>query len=422
MYQTEILEAQVGALNLGEAMEAIFSIIAANFLATGKATLADVQRIRKKIISGKELVLFDSNLGNNHVSVTLLIRLKTEPLKTVFGPTSDPDMPETLDRRTKLLISSFEQTSAYQRISALRNEFVKEKGADIISFSVIADGASGEISKGSIKGDIIVKIVAKNKGGKTVTLPFSIKSESITVANLSPAAGMLKFANVFGLSKKFVGDLQEFKDHYKDFQGEDKKKIIENLFARMIAEVKKLSFTPELTKKVFDLLEKEVFGDDLADVIDITNTAIKEISLTNFNKLRKNTEIIAISSVRSGPPVLQFFRKPEEGEITLNDMIFQLRTKIRETSRGGYEFKMYVEVGKLLYLQKKAELEDKLDTAEEQDNVKKVSQIKKQLKISPTVIYQKKEKETKKLQNKALIRNAKRLKSTTKFGDRRKKD
>ena len=422
-----LCEAEPNSLNLGEAMEGIFSIFAASLLATGKATVADVDKIRKKIISGKEYVIFDSDLGNNHVKVTLLVRLKTDSLKLVFGPTAAPDLPETLERRTRLLATSFEHTSAYQRISALRNEFIKEKGADIVSFAVIADGASGEASGGSIKGDIIVRIVAKNKVGKTVTLPFSIKSESKTVSNLSPSTGMLKFAKIFGLSDKLKSDLVHFKENYKSYDAANKRKMIENLFSRMIVEVKELSFTPQLTNDVFDLLEKEVFGDDLADVIDITNTSIKEISLVNFKELRKNTKISVISSVRSGPPVLQFFRQPEEGELSLNDMIFQLRTKVRETSSGGFEGKFYVETGKLLYIQKKAELEGDLDKEEdkaEKGNSKaasKVKDIERKLKQPPEEVYKKKEKETKKLQSKSVERNNRRLSDTSKFGNRRKK-
>ena len=434
MKQSEILESNVfQGLNLGEAMEGIFSIVTANFLATGKATLSDVEKTRKKVISGKELVIFDNNLDSNHVTVKLLLNLKTSSLLSVFGPKSEPELPETLDRRTRLLITSFEQTSAYKRIKELRDSFIVRGKADSITFNVIADGASGEASGGQIKGDIIVRIVAKNKANKTITLPFSIKSDSTTVSNLSPVTGMLKFANMFHLSKGLLDDLQKFKNNYKTYQGEDKKALIEKLFLRMIKEVTNMSFTEKLKNDVFDLLQKEIFGDDLADVIDITNTSIKEITMANFDELRKNTEIQAISTVRTGPPVLQFFRKPETGSLSLNDMIFQLRTKIRQSaSSGSWEFKFYVEVGKVLYIAKKAKLETELDKAETKADKgnkkaeKNVGKIKSELEtITPEKVYAAKNKEVKRKQDitksKEVKRNDKRLSGKAKKGDRTKK-
>jgi hypothetical protein len=81
---------------------------------------------------------------------------------------------------------------------------------------------------------------------------------------------------------------------------------------------------------------------DRADVIDITEGGIKEISHEYFDQLRKTTKLELVE----GPTALKFVDKKTKVPL------FQIRTKLRPppAANGAGEAKFYLEVGKAAYV------------------------------------------------------------------------
>lgn len=86
------------------------------------------------------------------------------------------------------------------------------------------------------------------------------------------------------------------------------------------------------------------FGSDLADVVDVDKTKVKEITIENINELEKNTQ--SVETVLSGDNI-KFKVNPGNKEL------FQLRFKNRSSEVNGEfnikELKFYVEAGEADY-------------------------------------------------------------------------
>ena len=109
--------------------------------------------------------------------------------------------------------------------------------------------------------------------------------------------------------------------------------VILMLKSRMIKESVKSTFTD----RALDFLAKSIFGSDLADVVDVQSSTVKEITVDYYNELRKNVTLIAKSNGNN----LVFADKKTDVAI------FQIRTKLRPPPAN--EAKFYLEVGKGIY-------------------------------------------------------------------------
>jgi hypothetical protein len=220
--------------------------------------------------------------------------------------------------------------------------FLDNNSGEIVTFKVIADGIEGESSGGEVKGDVNLEVYAIKKGTTkkliSGSLPFSLKSESVTVANLSPYRGMLDIAEAVGikwdgkekfirLSKPFVGPIEQ-KAKFQLI-----KQMYDELVDLMITESKKSSFSD----KAYDFLDKSIFGSDLADVVDVQTGKVKEITREYFTQLKKNVKLVSKLNGNN----LVFVDKNTETPI------FQIRTKLRPPPAN--EAKFYLEVGKGIY-------------------------------------------------------------------------
>ena len=106
-------------------------------------------------------------------------------------------------------------------------------------------------------------------------------------------------------------------------------------------------------EQVFSFLQQAAFGDDKADVVDMTKSGLKEMTYENIEAMKNDPEF-KITPVISGNYV-KFYGSPPEGKsITSKDLLYHFRTKLRQKSNGGLELKLYPEVGNLAYNAKKA--------------------------------------------------------------------
>lgn len=352
-----------GKLNEGDIIEGIFAIALALYLAEGKVDKNKLNKLRTRIepanmMMGRVLIPIAKNVKKtvsgkaiDFVSVNLEIRLKPASVMGAFGKDFEilyerqSDIGD-IDRKINQLISQIGSSSAVTRATSVLNRFYTNNIGELITLDIMADGIAGESSGGELKGDVALSInVSTTKGNKQVlhsVISFSLKSNSITVANLSPYRGMLDFAAAMNI--KWDGA-----DKYKKLntiaktpaEKVAKFKMIEAMYKELKRELAKAAKHPSFTEDAFDFLAKAIFGSDLADVIDIGATGIKEISHEYFAQLRKTTKLELVDS----PTVVKFVDK--ESKIPL----FQLRTKLRPppAASGAGEAKFYLEVGKGAY-------------------------------------------------------------------------
>ena len=248
-----------------------------------------------------------------------------------------------IDKKIDKLIESTNTANFARKAAGAVNYFLDNNYGEVVTFMVIADGIAGESSGGKLKGDVTLEVHAVRKGStkKLIagSLPFSLKSESVTVANLSPYNGMLDIADALGIQWTAKEDYIRLA---KAFRGpvEQKAKfeLIESMYNDLKTEIIKESNKPQFTKNALDFLSKSIFGSDLADVIDVNSSGLKEITVEYFNNLRKTVQLTATASGNN----LVF--KDIKTDVPIP--IFQIRTKLIPRSN---EAKFYLEVGKGIY-------------------------------------------------------------------------
>jgi hypothetical protein len=202
---------------VGDAMEGIFAIAVALYIADGKIDVAKLNEIRKRVIvKPKEpfQTMVDSNIAadgwianklphiqpGNKLAVKVVINLKATT-KTAFGPTSKPipDIESTINTMTKQIAG----TKAIKRIEAFIVKVLTDRSPDNIIFYVVADGSQTSASKDEIKGDVMLRVEAKTNTPvpEDIEAPvrFSIKTDTSKTAQLSIFTAILRMGNFFGL-------------------------------------------------------------------------------------------------------------------------------------------------------------------------------------------------------------------------------
>ena len=348
-------------LNEGDIIEGIFAIALSVYVADDKVTKERVNFFRTKIepsifSSGRASIqianMIKKQSGRNppdFFNVNLEVRLKEASVTGAYGSQfqilykSSKDV-GNIDKKINQIITSQTTSSWAKKISAVRDKFLKNSTGEVVTFQIVADGIAGESSGGEIKADIELIIYGTKKSGKTKIFEekilFSLKSESVTVANLSPYNGMKDFAKALNL--KWT-DVQKYevigKPARTDVEKAFKFKLIKDMFEELKSMIVKSK--RNISKDAFIFLKKSIFGSDLANVVDVQSKGVKEITPEYFNELQKTTTLqvmdkgnnLVFVDSKTGVP------------------IFQLRTKLRPppAANGSGEAKFYLEVGKGIY-------------------------------------------------------------------------
>lgn len=345
-------------INEGDVMEGLFAITIAVLLAEGEVDKARINSIRAmiepKLFStgkfeyavAKNKKVQKSNNQPDIFNVNLNVRLKEASVTGAYGKeykmkySKSSDIGNIGKKLDNLIESAEPSRSSYaKKLFDARDQFLKNNQGETVTFNVIADGIAGESSGGAVKGDVTVSVEAQSSKGKSKifsqTIPFSLKSESVTVANLSPYEGMKDLAEAFGLKWKNIEKYDEIKKRALT-PAEKKHKF--KLIRMMYEELKKMIINSKIdvSKRAFNFLETAIFGKDLADVVDMQKSGIKEVTYEYFQNLKKTTKLRITSSGNN----LVF------SDSKTNVPIFQLRTKLLEDRN---EAKFYLEIGKGIY-------------------------------------------------------------------------
>jgi len=343
-------------LNEGDVIEGIFCIAIGLFIAYGDVSKQELNKIRTKVDTSmfnsgrfkytiaKNLKRKNKNKPVDFFNVSIEMRLKSEQsVGGAYGKEFDILYKRSrdvgnIDKKINQLIASLQKASYTTKIKKAVDSFLDNNFGEIVEFIVVADGVEGESSGGEVKGDITISIYAQKKSGKKKILsdqiPFSLKSESVTVANLSPYEGMLSIAKALGIKwdakEKYA---QLTKKATTPAEKNEKFKLINAMYNDLKKEISKKSSSATFSNDALNFLSKSIFGKDLADVIDIRSGGVKEITKDYFDSMQKTTKLI----VEERGNNLVFLDKKD------NTPIFQIRTKLRPPPAN--EAKFYLEVG-----------------------------------------------------------------------------
>jgi hypothetical protein len=344
-------------LNEGDIMEGIFCLATGLYLAYDKIDKAKLNVLRLDInpqnfIDSREQVMIvkDHVEKLDLVSVECVIRLKASSTRDAFGSDyrilyeHQKDIGD-IDKKIQNLVKNIETSNFGSRLLELKHKYVKNNTKELLYFRVVADGIAGEVSGGEIKSDVEITLEvrdAKKKLIATEKIPFSIKSKSKTLSNLSPFNGMKKIAASFHINDAFI---EKYRPIFEErattsVQKEATNKAISAIYNELTTLMVKKSKDKNFSKYAVDFISKEVFGSDLADLIDIDNTKIKEIPKKLFDSFVKTMEFEAIKSGN-------YIKVMLKGSTKM--MLFSTRIKIRTSSSGAVERKFYIEAGNLLY-------------------------------------------------------------------------
>jgi hypothetical protein len=276
------------------------------------------------------------------------MRLKPKSIEGAFGKdyhdlyySSSKDIGK-IDKKIDQFINAINYGNYTRRVKRVVDTFLDNNKKDDVKFIVIADGIEGEQSGGLVKGDVKLEVYAKvGKLMKKIdagTIPFSLKSESVTVASLSPYNGMVAIAKA--LNVNWDGEtkyLRLAKPFYGKVEQEAKFDMIVSMYNDLKQGILMAQSGGNFSNNAFDFLHKNLFGEDLADVIDVQKGAVKEITGEHYKNLKGSTTLY----VRERGNYLEFMSKEEQKPI------FHIRTKLRKEAN---EAKFYLEVGKGIYL------------------------------------------------------------------------
>jgi hypothetical protein len=344
-------------LNEGDIMEGIFCLATGLYLAYDEIDKEKLNKFRVAInpqnfVDGREQIMIIKDHVENMdvVSVECVIRLKAESTRDAFGSDykilyeHQKDI-GNINKKIESLVRNIETTNFGKRLLDLKHRYVKNNTKELLYFRVVADGIAGEISGGEIKSDVDVILEIRDANKKLVgteKIPFSVKSKSKTLSNLSPFNGMKKIATSFAIDTTFI---EKYRPIFEEraitpAQKEATNKAISAIYNELSTEMVKKSTDKNFSRNAVEFISKEVFGSDLADLIDIDTTKIKEIPRNLFDSIVKTMEFEA---VKSG----NFIKVMVKGSTNL--LLFSTRIKIRTSSSGSVERKFYIEAGNLLY-------------------------------------------------------------------------
>lgn len=348
-------------LNEGDVMEGIFAIALAELFAYGDVSKARLNTVRTRIEpsmfnTGRYSTLirkFTDGSPKDNIQVFLNVRLKYQSTQTAFGPNFEVLMESGSDvgnisQKIDTLIA-YTKTYYRAKIQKVKDSYLKNNKSDKVDIIITADGIAGESSGGEIKGDLDVEVKMNGQIQMNERLNFSMKSGSKTLANLSPFNGMMDILSRFGIQiskeetyRKILGETLAQARTPREKQL--KVKTIKELYTDIKNGLINLNSSPQIKSASFQLFRDVTFGSDLADVVDIDKSKVKEITVDHINELEKNTNAVFISP--SGDNI-KFLLSPGNKEL------FQLRFKNRSGMINGEfdikELKFYVEAGKAAY-------------------------------------------------------------------------
>ena len=306
--------------NEGDIMEGIFSIGLADLFANNAVSRGRVNTVRAKIDTKLfQTGAFEYQYSSKEVppdpdivAINLKVRLKQGSTWEAYGPEWKMMYDRVgdignLDSKITQIIETL-NTNYREKIVKAKNKWLTNNESDEVTVDIIADGQEGEQSGGLVKGDVMVEI---NMNGDNIIdemMNFSLKSGSTTVAGLSPFRGLLDVMSQLGVKlpqresryRRLLGDL--LSSARSPAEKRAKVKLSGMFFTDVMNGIDSAARSnPRAFKTgLFNVMKRATFGSDLADVIDVDKTTIKEITLDHINELESTTGNLRVEKAPSG--------------------------------------------------------------------------------------------------------------------------
>jgi hypothetical protein len=291
------------------------------------------------------------------IQVALEVYLKPAEVYPGFGDEYDKYAEQKKDygklsKKIDTMIAS-KKSILFRKIIQAKRRFLMNKNTDVIRYEVLADGVTGEQADGNIKADIMVKIIANGRELIRDQINLSVKSDSTTVQNAGIIKGLQSMYDVIGPPKSKASMSKKLMEDISKAKGEAKLQYVSAMFDLLGENLSNASGS-DFTSRAFDFLEEAIFGDDMAQVIDLTSSGgkVKEIEPGQFKAYRKYGNAgnpIKLKAQKNASDM----RILPEGEKATN-FLFKFRFKRRnyKDGSGQYVEKIMIETGKLTYSKK----------------------------------------------------------------------
>lgn len=239
----------------------------------------------------------------------------------------------------------------FRRLITAKKKFLLNKKTDVVRYNVLADGVTGEQADGNVKADIMVTIFANGRELVKDQINISVKSDSSTVANLGIIKGLEAMYSVISPRGKTAVKANTLLANIRAAKRDAKLQYVSALF-ELLSDNLVNSNDPKFTDRAFNFIEEAIFGDDMAQVVDVKSSGgkVKEMQPGQFAAYRKYGD--------KGKPVKLIAKKMAgdirimpKGETNSNNFIFKFRFKKRnyKDGSGQYVDKIMIETGKLTY-------------------------------------------------------------------------
>lgn len=293
------------------------------------------------------------------IQVALEVYLKPAEVYPGFGDEYDKYAEQKKDygklsKKIDTMIAS-KKSILFRKIIQAKKRFLMNKSTDVVRYEVLADGVTGEQADGNIKADIMIKIIANGRELVRDQINLSVKSDSTTVQNAGIIKGLKSMYEVIGPPRSKANMAKKLMDDISRAKGEAKLQYVSAMFD-LLGENLKGSSGPDFTNRAFNFIEEAIFGDDMAQVIDLTSSGgkVKEMEPGQFKAYRKYGN--------AGKPII-LKAQSEAGDIRImptnetnkNNFLFKFRFKRRDYKdgrTGQYVEKIMIETGKLAYSKK----------------------------------------------------------------------
>jgi hypothetical protein len=291
------------------------------------------------------------------IQVALEVYLKPAEVYPGFGDEYDKYAEQKKDygklaKKIDTMIAS-KKSILFRKIIQAKKRFLMNKNTDVIRYEVLADGVTGEQADGNIKADIMVKIIANGRELIRDQINLSVKSDSTTVQNAGIIKGLQSMYDVIGPPKSKSSMAKKLMEDISKAKGEAKLQYVSAMFDLLGENLSNASGS-DFTDRAFNFLEEAIFGDDMAQVIDLTSSGgkVKEIEPGQFKAYRRYGNAgrpIKLKAQKSASDI----RILPEGEKATN-FLFKFRFKRRnyKDGSGQYVEKIMIETGKLSYSKK----------------------------------------------------------------------
>lgn len=291
------------------------------------------------------------------IQVALEVYLKPAEVYPGFGDEYDKYAEQKKDygklaKKIDTMIAS-KKSILFRKIIQAKRRFLMNKNTDVVRYEVLADGVTGEQADGNIKADIMIKIIANGTELVRDQINLSVKSDSTTVQNAGIIKGLQSMYDVIGPPKSKSSMAKKLMEDISKAKGEAKLQYVSAMFDLLGENLSNASGS-DFTDRAFNFLEEAIFGDDMAQVIDLTSTGgkVKEIEPGQFKAYRRYGNAgkpIKLKAQKSTSDI----RILPEGEKATN-FLFKFRFKRRnyKDGSGQYVEKIMIETGKLAYSKK----------------------------------------------------------------------